>query len=221
MTTAAAAEATPDAYYALEDNAATNVVVDSINSYNGTSSSNTTLLHSTGTGCWSGDCFKFTSTAGRFYTANSNVLGYFTDNVFTVELTYYGDGSSTLSSGYSRLLEGVGATFRVQRYNSDTSLRVVTGTSNADFTVADLDDGNVQKIRVVVNTAESTDKIKVYQKVGTGGSWALKGSSANLGSISGLTSVNFYGDGSSPWYSATGTYKVDEVKIWNSAVIPQ
>jgi len=215
---AASVDPTPDFQAKLDDNTTGTTVVAAYGS-------NATLVNATNTSdVHNADAIEGT---GSFEGDANNLVrmtppeAWMTDEVFTVQLSIKGD-TSGLPNAYVRLFESSLANALVlMRNNSDTSLVLyVGGTNSGTFTVNDIDDNQWHTLRIVI---DGTNTIRMYQKTESG-AWSSAGTSeTNPGNITTFTALSFGNDGAGvkPWGSATGTYLIDNLIIWNSVAVPE
>ena len=221
--TPAAGDPDPDIEYELDDNAA-NTTVEAAFGSSGTyrvitTATNTDTTHSataiSGTGS-----FKLPD-GGNVY---SNVATLEDDGVFTIQVTFMGDGAGS-QSAYPRLIDtAVSNGITLYRYGSDTTLRLYLGaTFVGDITVDDIADSQWHQLRLICDSGAAGDDVSLYQRTYTGswGAWTLKDSFATFTTPS-VTSTTFYGGaaGTNSWGSSTNDYYGDDVKVWGGAVYP-
>lgn len=214
----------PAIQYNLEDNAATSTVVASFGSnaalrVSGSLTNTSTVANS---GAIEGtSCFKLPAASavfGDFGTTDA-------DGVFTVDFYVYGDGGGS-SSANAYILGTSTSNLSVIRYSSDTTLRVYCSTVNLSggFTIDDIANGYWQNFRLVFDAGASGDDFELYQRSHNGttwGSWSLKGSAATF--TTPAISTFAYGcntDNNNGWGSNTNDYRIDQIRIWDSAVRP-
>lgn len=223
--TGATGEPTPNLILSLDDNAANTTVDDSIGANDGKSATGNTSVYHSATGCTEGTgCFKFTAVSDRVYVAGAGIASWFTDSVFSVEFNIYGDNSGT--GTFRNFIHDSASFIIVKRYDDDT--HIICSMKNGDyvFAVDDMDNSQWNKFRVVVDiNAAAGSRIRLFQRVGTG-AWAEKSRSRAADEFDTNTAfgsiITFYNSTGNDrgWYSSTGDYKVDEVKIWADAVPP-
>lgn len=217
---APASDPTPDYQWSLDDNASGATVVAAYGGVNGTlvGETDTSAMHSA----------DYIEGSGSFAFDNNDVVrsttpsSVFVDEVVTIQWSVKGDTSGP-GHAYCRFVSATNNNgVIINRNNSDTSLNIRFNTISHILTISDMDTGNWETYRAVIDTG-ATNKIEVYHKTGTG-AWGLDAYSTGalediLDNGSGVVYFGAY-DQTYTWGNASGTYLADGLTIWNSAVKP-
>jgi hypothetical protein len=217
----------PDVYYTCEDNAS-NITVTATYGSNGSlggsgtsdyTSANTSTTYFAGSRSWQpNDDTSFL--AGVVTEASME------DGEFTIQFAYYADNTSGFGAGnYVRFFMDADAGTQILMWSnsgSSTDFQVYIAGTDYAVTLDDVNTASWHVIRVVVDTGESADKLRVYQGT-TESNLTLKYES-NASAVSApsmaSTGLLFGGNGNANRSIQLRNGKMDEIKIWYTAVVP-